>query len=431
MKLRWVLWIAISGLAFYLHFWMVKYTLFPPIRPIDFFQEWSSAREFLEGRSIYPDLREAAPRLLGGPPDTSPGAPRINAHPPFSVVVGIPFARLDYTRAAQLWRSISIGLLVVCLIAISKEIWGSYFFHPCPLPFSLLLLLLSGPALSSIFQGQLNELLLALYVTAWMGERRRCRYVVGVALGIAAAIKFNPILLLGYFVLKRRWGVVWIGLITFLAANLLALTLFGPGAFIDYANILPQLSAHRSGWTNASLPAWSAKLLNPAEGRPLVPLIASPILDCVTTAISLSLVVILTVLAIHKQPREETGMGFGLMILGMLLIGPITWEHTLLASLIPLALLFQEAPTYSIRFKFLLAMATIGIWISPVLLQRLFRIDGNQPASPAMTLTLLSYQFYSLLILFGLAVCPSRKATNIIPPSPQTALPHLVSTPPA
>src|SRR5262245_20055443 len=73
-------------------------------RRVDFFQDWSSAREALRGRNIYPDLPGAAAGLLGAMKESDSLAPRINAHPPFTILLCLPLALLDYGKALWVWR---------------------------------------------------------------------------------------------------------------------------------------------------------------------------------------------------------------------------------------------------------------------------------------------------------------------------------------
>jgi len=70
----------------------------------DFFQDWTSARNVLEGRPAYLPLSEAAalhgPKL-GGRPAVIPRLPW-NAHPPTSVLATLPLALLDYLDAVTI-----------------------------------------------------------------------------------------------------------------------------------------------------------------------------------------------------------------------------------------------------------------------------------------------------------------------------------------
>ncbi len=79
-------------------------------RRVDFFQDWSSAREALAGRSAYPNLTDVAARLLGDTGQHDSLAPRFNPHPPVSVLLCLPLARLDYDVALLIWR---IGTLAL------------------------------------------------------------------------------------------------------------------------------------------------------------------------------------------------------------------------------------------------------------------------------------------------------------------------------
>ena len=63
----------------------------------DFFQDWASARNFLEGLPVYSSHRVTIPRYLGKTDlKESDFFVEINAHPPTSILLLIPFGMLPY-----------------------------------------------------------------------------------------------------------------------------------------------------------------------------------------------------------------------------------------------------------------------------------------------------------------------------------------------
>src|SRR5262245_35710431 len=88
-------------------------------RRVDFFQDWSSAREVLDGRSAYPDLSGAAARLLGETKVSDSLAPRINPHPPVSVLLCLPLAALDYGKALWVWRLATVAVVIASIISLA------------------------------------------------------------------------------------------------------------------------------------------------------------------------------------------------------------------------------------------------------------------------------------------------------------------------
>ena len=90
----------------------------------DFFQDWTSARNVLEGRPAYLPLSVAAalhgPKM-GGRPAVIPRLPW-NAHPPTSVLATLPLALLDYLDAVTLWNVLGLIAIAASLALIFREL---------------------------------------------------------------------------------------------------------------------------------------------------------------------------------------------------------------------------------------------------------------------------------------------------------------------
>lgn len=140
---------------------------------------------------------EAGQALLRG---ESPFANWLN-YPPLHPFLMVPFARLDYETARIAWFLFGH----VCLLGSALLLWG-------PLGGDLAAFLavgavwaFAGAAQESLGLGQVTPLLLLLVVWALRSARS------GTALGLAAAIKFWPGVLLAGELLSRRWRAFWVG----------------------------------------------------------------------------------------------------------------------------------------------------------------------------------------------------------------------------
>src|SRR4051812_26868986 len=76
----------------------------------DFFQDWASARNYLDGLPIYTNHQVTIPRYVG-PVDPICYSNQVNAHPPTSVLLLLPVARLDYRPALLVWNLTSLAML--------------------------------------------------------------------------------------------------------------------------------------------------------------------------------------------------------------------------------------------------------------------------------------------------------------------------------
>src|SRR5262245_33244267 len=152
----------------------------------DFVQEWTSARNWLQGEPIYEDLRRSVADDIR--PDLVFTLPiRYNAHPPASVLVTLPFGFLPYYQAVVIWNVLSVVALVISLALILGP-GGLDFPRWVWWPVASLLLL-SSPLAHQIYMAQLNLVLLLLITAAWRLDRSGYFAASAACVGVAASIK--------------------------------------------------------------------------------------------------------------------------------------------------------------------------------------------------------------------------------------------------
>jgi hypothetical protein len=172
-------WLAVAGLvcwwrgpayfrAFEVEFYPDGRELFLP----DFFQEWASASNRFTGLPIYAPQEITVERYLGLHRDPNdPYFIELNAHPPTAVLLGVPFAALDFAEAFAIWNMLSLACLALSAWLIVQNLGQS--FSPWAVCVAFALLLLSFPFWHQMVHGQLNLLLLLLLTGVWVAERRR------------------------------------------------------------------------------------------------------------------------------------------------------------------------------------------------------------------------------------------------------------------
>ena len=220
---------------------------------IDFFQEWASARNAMNGLPVYADLRESARLYLGY---TRRQVRRLSSR-------AMPirrrrslwrsrFSRLDYPQATLTWNLASLLALVISLWLIARaERLRCEWWVVFPV---VTLALLCDPLQQQVNQGQLNLLLLLLLTLTWTAGRSGRSRWAGVFLGLASAIKLFPALFFVYYVLRRRWPVVATGAVTFILATVVTLAVLGLDAYRSYAyEVIPEVNAFSNWWANVSL----------------------------------------------------------------------------------------------------------------------------------------------------------------------------------
>ena len=139
----------------------------------DFYQDWASARNWWEGIAVYSPHSETVPRYLGKDFALLPNGKlypivatvKINAHPPSSVLLYLPFALLPYGVSYLTWNLISGLCLTVSAVVVVREL--AIVPSRCALLGLGVLGLLGGPVFEQMVFGQTNAVTMAFLVLAW------------------------------------------------------------------------------------------------------------------------------------------------------------------------------------------------------------------------------------------------------------------------
>jgi len=380
---------------------------------MDFYQEWSSARSLMTGRSIYAPLSETIGPYLGMVKE--PGTEwywSINVHPPTSVLLGVPFQAIDYWNAFLAWNLTSLVALALSLWMILREL-KIEFCGWCCMPL-LVGLLLFEPLWQQTIQGQLNLILLLMLTGVWVADRRDLPVLAGTLAGLALTVKLFPGFLFAYFLFQRRWRALIAGTVSVVAFTLLTVQLAGTQAYVSYWNdVLPTTGQWWSTWNNASLAGFWFKLFSVEQyGRQLTPLVGNMALARIGTVVSWGIVLLLLLPVVWRaRSLEERDHAFGLSLTAMLLISPVTWEHYFLLLFLPVTLVWMTLPETGAR-RWMLGLVVVSLGM-PLMMIGNIVIPGGffaGTAGPAHTLLLLSLQMYGLLGLYVLHVKAARPA---------------------
>jgi hypothetical protein len=266
-----------------------------------------------------------------------------------------------------------------------------------------------------LFHGQWNLILLLLLTGVWAAERSGRPAWAGALLGASTAIKLFPGFLFVYFLARRQWAAVIAGALAFAALTGLTAALLGPETYrVYFREILPNLAAVRSSWYNNSLIGLWTKLFDPATAEEhVLPLWRSAV--ALRVGASLSVFAVTASLAWvtwGAKTRAALDHAFGVAVTGMLLVSPMTWDHSLLLLVIPIAVLMYDQPRSEMA-KALLVLSLTALWVigQRWICDRLIPgglVEGV--ASPAHSLTVLSYPCYALAILFVIEVVQARQS---------------------
>jgi hypothetical protein len=385
----------------------------------DFTQDWLSARDYLEGRPAYGDLLDSVRRHLGEPP---PGYLRWNAHPPGSVVLVLPLARLSHVEAFFIWNIATFTLFAIAIWIAAMELGVRPVWKAAAIAAGVCAVGATCYPLShQVSLGQFNCLLAFLITLAWMADRRGYWWLAGVAVGIAMAIKLFPGFLLLYFLVTRKWRSLVIAIGIFLLVNGLAVALFGVETFQTYTReVIPAVSAdYATRWNNISAPAFWLRLFDPAPVSNVEPVVHSPLVGKLFAhAAQLVIVACVGWAGWRSRTTPARDRAFATAVAGMLLVSPITWPHSLVMLVVPLAVLIAENPRGV--WRLLLVACVAVMWLPDTFLPRTaFGSDEaerwavhHQSISPAKNLLVASVAHYAILCVFVLTLRAPLRMPN-------------------
>ena len=387
----------------------------------DFFQEWASARNYFEGLPIYTPQETTAWRYLAYRPSDAPRAIfcRVNGHPPPSVLLGLPLGRLPYDIAFLIWNVASLLMAAAAAVITLRLEFGKATSWRWLV---MLTLLLGNPLLQTVMMGQLTACLLLLITAAAWAEADNRSGLSGTLVGTAAALKLFPGFLFLYFLLQRRWSALIAGAMTFVAWHAATFALFGADTYVDWIReSLPEVLRYRDTWLNYSATGFWYKLFEAGSGQS-APLWHSPTAARIGSLVSFIAVVVLSGYAVIRSrgDRKASRSAFSLCITAMVVAAPIAWDHYFLLLMLPIAHLAGTLPQPSVR-RTLFNAGLFVLWLNPIVFYGIALNKSSQLLSTASLITIVSWPFYGLVVVFSLGVIQTLTAAdpygnNITPP---------------
>jgi alpha-1,2-mannosyltransferase len=266
----------------------------------------------------------AARRLLAGGLlyDLSFSAPGPNGlfdYPPTFILAVLPFAATLPPLAASLaWTAMLLlaFLLGVALLPVRREVrWAV-----------ILLAGVSWPFLYAVKLGQLGPLLFLAYAAAWRWADRPVG--VGLAAALGTAGKLQPVLLLGWALVTRRFRALAVALGIVLAGALLAAVVAGPEAWVDWVRLISRVGGNAitaPGVLSIGAIAYRA-------GAPLP----------IATAAQWGCVAAVGAVTLFAWLRRPSDVAIVVTAVASVLVSPIVWGHYAVILLLPVALLLER-----------------------------------------------------------------------------------------
>jgi len=395
--------------------------------PGDFFQDWASARNLTEGKPVYGNLRTAAGEYLHLDLTSKvvDGIVEVNGHPPTSIWWALPLARLDYRTAFFIWDLTSLALVIASVGLIGREL-GVDKFGFALIAKGVALALLCNPLRQLLAQGQFGGVLLLLLTLGWIADRRDRRIFAGICVGLAAAIKLYPALIIGYWLISGRWSRVGAAVVTGVGVVAATVGVMGFESIETYVrDVMPGMKQWYDSGLNLSLTGFWHRLFH-GPNSVFIPLAADERIAKLGVAVSSLAVLGIWGAIVYRTRRAQqrdqaepeqacrTDHAWTVTIAAMTLISPLTWDHSLVVLALPLALAWRHADGDFLK-RASLTLVIIAFWLSPVIVWKLLlgARFGRTFLSPTESLTLFSFQFYAATIFFAVA---ARQAWQALAP---------------
>ncbi len=266
----------------------------------------------------------AARRLLAGGPlydlsFTAPGPNGLFDYPPTFILAVLPFAATMSPAAATLaWTALLILAFLggVALLPVRREVrWAV-----------ILLAGLSWPFLYALKLGQVGTLLFLAYAAAWRWADRPLG--VGLAAALGTAGKLQPVLLLGWALVTRRFRALAYAIGFLLVGAVAAALVAGPAAWVDWVVLIS-----RVGGNAMTVPSvLSIGAIAYRAGAPL-PL---------ATTIQWGSIAVVGAVALFAWLRRPPDVAIVVTAVASVVVSPIIWSHYAVILLLPVALLLER-----------------------------------------------------------------------------------------
>ncbi len=295
-------------------------------------------------------------------------------YPPLFAILLSPFTVLPFKTLAALWLALNCTLWLAVTLVLAREIalllsehirlpdtganhertFANLLANPLPpvaLALALLLCLSAEPAIQTVLTGQINLLVLLPLALVPELERRGHPRWVGSMVAIAAMLKFTPVILLLYFVLRRRWQVVWVGLVVLAGLALLCVVVVGPGvALASVGQALHVGTSDASLGHNEALlaPLLSALTATIPNAQPVFQ--ALEYVALVALALSVGYLIGRRWRPVGEAAAGHTkdAAGYGMALCAMVIVWPTVWVHHYVWALPAAAIALALAITWAL-----------------------------------------------------------------------------------
>jgi hypothetical protein len=281
-------------------------------------------------------------------------------YPPLFGLLFSPIARMRPIMAFFLWRGLSMIWVLLSMYLVLRAV--RLKTDPLTLLVATVGVLCFFPLTETLYQGQVNCLILFLWTAGFYCARTQKVPLSAFCFAINTFVKITPVLVVPILLLRRQWK--WLISYFVSVAGLLALSIWRVGwqAHWVYASkILPTLSAGTGGYLLKSLGTvvrdlYWRRVTFGASGSWEIPLY----LNVLVRVISIALYAGVLFYFRKKRRSGEVALSEELAIAALvsLIISPVTWRHHFVLILLPLIYFWMQSRE---------GWSKVRLWVFPLL----------------------------------------------------------------
>jgi hypothetical protein len=278
---------------------------------------WGGAQRLVAGSGLY------LPQNLDGP--FQHGAPAVYVYAPPLAVLLAPMTAFPFDTVALAWLALHIAALVAAcaLMPVRVPIRLAAFAAAA----------FSSPLLVDLNLGNVSTFVLLVAAIGW---RWLDRPQAAVALAAGLAIRPQLVVVLAWWLVRRKLGLVVSTLLAGVVLVLVTLPFVGVGSYLDFVRVVrnDQVAGvlHNGSLESAAL------LLGFSGVLPTLAFFAGALVAIGAILFSL---------------RRDAELSYAVTVCASLLLTPLLWGHYLLLLLIPAALLAQRGRPWALALPLL------------------------------------------------------------------------------
>lgn len=176
------------------------------------------------------------------------GIERLNpfVYPPPVALFFIPLTFFSYLFAQKIWFFFNHLFLFLAFVFLKKSDSYSKFF----IPIAITLTAFYFPLYRTLTAGQLNLLLLFLLSGCWTFSKKGKEIFSALLLAISVVIKLFPCLLIVFFLLKKKWKLVFYCFLFIFLILTISVFLQGLKSYSSYLTLLKEMDYGKSTWAS-------------------------------------------------------------------------------------------------------------------------------------------------------------------------------------